>query len=404
LVPRRVGVQISIALGAIVAVPLSKFLASRNLPEIQQFWAAHEGMEFFNRSVISDTIDVTLLAAISVLVTFILYYYSQNLSKAKKMGQYHIEGEIGRGGMGVVYKARHSFLLRPTAIKVMTPTEGDVKAAVARFEQEVKLASSLTHPNTITIFDYGHNAGYSFYYAMELLDGMDLERLVRRFGPLPANRVLFILNQVCGALGEAHHRGIIHRDIKPSNIFLTQRGGLYDFVKVLDFGLAKYIRDLGDPAISRAGALLGTPRYISPESVHSKAKVDERTDLYMLGSVIYWLLTGQPPFGSSSSVDLIVDHVKNKPAKPSSQSELAIPQALDEIVMKCLEKKPEKRFQNPQELSKALQKVPIGKPWDQRQAKEWWSLHLPIEETSPHIKLGLDIPEDYEPVKTAFSD
>lgn len=399
LIPARIWVQVLLGFCVILSAPLSEIWAYHYVQEIVQFWNANGGESVFWGAIASYTIDASVLAALSVLITWILYNYRRDLSKAQRMGKYLIKGEIGKGGMGTVYEASHSFLRRPTAIKVMMPAEHDPETAVARFEQEVKLASSLTHPNTITIFDYGHCAGYTFYYAMELLEGMNLEKFVQKFGPLDANRAIYILEQVCGALAEAHNRGIIHRDIKPSNIFLTERGGLYDFVKVLDFGLAKDIRGTGGADITKAGVLLGTPRYIAPESVHSQGKADGRTDIYMLGSVAYWILTGQPPFAGSSSVDLIVDHVKNTPKKPSEISELPIPDALDDVVMKCLEKDPNDRFQTPLKLSEALEQIMLGKKWDQKQAKEWWELHLPKEETVPVLKPVLDISPEYEPVK-----
>lgn len=399
LIPGRIWVQVLLGLSVIVSVPLSEYWAYHHVAEVTQYWNSIGGPSIFWAGAISYTLDAGILASLGVLVTWILYNYRRDLSKAKRMGKYIIKGEIGSGGMGTVYEASHSFLRRPTAIKVMMPAEHDPQTAVARFEQEVKLASSLTHPNTITIFDYGHCAGLTFYYAMELLEGMDLEKFVKKFGPLGANRAIYVLDQVCGALAEAHNRGIIHRDIKPSNIFLTERGGIYDFVKVLDFGLAKDIRGNGDAGITKSGALLGTPRYIAPESVHSKGKVDGRTDIYMLGSVAYWLLTGQPPFAGSSSVDLIVDHVKNIPKRPSEVSEIPIPKALDDIVMKCLEKDPDARFQTPRDLADAMEQVVLEEKWDRKQAEAWWAMHLPKAETVPILKPAVNMPPEYEPVK-----
>ncbi len=403
LVPTRVWVQIVIGITATLSIPLSEGLAYYFLPEIQPYWSAKGGWNQFLAADISHTIDVAVLSALAVLITYSLYSYRRNLSRAQRLGNYIIKGELGRGGMGAVFEASHAFLRRPTAIKVMMPKEGDRKNAALRFEKEVKLASSLNHPNTITIFDYGHCCNYSIYYAMELLEGLDLERYVKKFGPLSANRAIYILTQVCGSLAEAHSKGIIHRDIKPSNIFLTQRGGLYDFVKVLDFGLAKQIRgdkSLEDTGITQAGALVGTPRYISPESVQSRGKVDGRTDIYMLGSVAYWILTGQPPFAGSSSVDLIVDHIKTIPRRPSEVSELPIPKALDDIVMKCLEKEQDDRFQSPNELAEALSQVPLELPWSQRHAREWWTLHMTQEEMIPALKPTVEIPGgQYQPEK-----
>lgn len=402
LIPGRVWVQLSLGITATLALPITEAWAYFRLPDMQQFWMAKGGSAVFWQSLLSHTVDVGILAGIAVLITYTLYNYRRDLSKARRMGNYLIEGEIGRGGMGTVYKASHTFLARPTAIKIMVPQEGDGETAVRRFEKEVKLSAALTHPNTITLYDYGHCENFSFYYAMELLEGMDLEKLVKKFGPLSADRTIYILKQVCGSLGEAHRMGIIHRDIKPSNIFLTKRGGIYDYVKVLDFGLAKKIRhgETADPTITKAGSLLGTPRYIAPESIHSKGEVDGRTDIYMLGSVAYWLLTGQPPFEGTSSVDLIVDHVKTTPKRPGKVSEIPIPEELENIVMKCLEKKKEDRYQSPEDLAFALEGVPLEKPWTEVEARNWWSLHLAEEEMEPHLTPQKDVPGgEYPPVK-----
>jgi eukaryotic-like serine/threonine-protein kinase len=338
---------------------------------------------------------------VSIIMTKILYNFRFNLSRAERMGKYLIKGEIGRGGMGAVFEASHAFLARPTAIKVMDAQGENVKTAIARFEKEVKLSSSLNHPNTITIFDYGHCANHTFYYAMEMLQGMDLQKFVEKYGPLPSNRAVYILKQVCGSLAEAHGKGIIHRDLKPSNVFLTERGGIYDFVKVLDFGLAKEFRKPSEANLTQAGALLGTPRYIAPESVHSQGVVDGRTDIYMLGSVAYWILTGHPPFESTSSVDLLVDHVKTIPRRPSQISELSIPEEMDAIVMRCLEKLPENRFQTPEQLSEALSRIPSLPHWRQREAKEWWSLHLAGKDAIAPLIPIKGIPNTYQPVKEA---
>ena len=213
---------------------------------------------------------------------------------------------------------------------------------------------------------------------MEYLEGLDLQQIIDRFGPLTPSRTVFILRQVAGSLAEAHSRDIVHRDIKPANIFLTRRGGVYDFVKVLDFGLAKQIRSDEAPdaaEITKQGALFGTPRYLAPETVYGKEKVDGRADIYSLGGVAYWMLAGRPPFTGESSVEVIVDHVKTIPQRPSEVSEAVIPRELEDIVMKSLEKKPDDRFQSAWELDAALAAVPFDEPWSRERALEWWSLH-----------------------------
>ncbi|HKY62883.1 MAG TPA: serine/threonine-protein kinase [bacterium] len=396
-VPVPVWVQIWAGSMAILSFPLGQILAYRYIPAIQQIWQAAGGFQIFRNAAIAQTIDVLILSGISIMITKILYNFRFDLSRARRLGNYILKSEIGRGGMGVVFEASHAFLTRPTAIKVMVPKGENAGTALARFEKEVKLSASLTHPNTITIFDYGHCADRTFYYAMEMLEGLDLQKLVEKFGPLPSPRVAYLLNQVCGSLIEAHEKGIIHRDIKPSNIFVTQRGGLYDFVKVLDFGLAKEFRKPEEAALTQAGAFMGTPRYSAPELIQSKAGVDGRTDLYMLGAVGYWALTGHPPFADSDSVDLLVDHVKTIPKRPSEVTELAILPEMDGIIMKCLEKNPRDRFQNPADLIEALKALPFAKPWNQVAAKDWWALHL-----SPGViavKKPISGLKQYQPVK-----
>ena len=248
---------------------------------------------------------------------------------------------------------------------------------LARFEREVRLSATLTHPNTITIYDFGRSSDDTFYYAMEYLEGMDLQALVERFGPLPPERAVYILRQICGALAEAHSRNIIHRDIKPSNVFLTHRGGLFDFVKVLDFGLAKQIEVDDGAALTKDGMVFGTPRYMAPEMVYGSDGVDQRADIYNLGGLAYWMVTGHPPFASESSVEVIVDHVKTTPRPPSEISELTVPSELEDIIMRCLRKKPSERFQTVMELGAALDRLPFEEPWNEDRACSWWSLHAP---------------------------
>lgn len=401
-VPCRVWFQAFLGFMPVLFYAVGQALSFNLLPETQQFWLARGGVVIFRSATLAHMIDIGILAAISVIITKTLYNYRFSLARARKLGNYLIKGEIGRGGMGTVFEATHAFLARPTAIKVMMPQGANAKESVARFEKEVRLSASLSHPNTITIFDYGHCSHYSFYYAMELLEGMDLQKFVEKFGPVPAHRAIYILKQVCGSLGEAHQSGIIHRDVKPSNIFLTKRGGLYDFVKVLDFGLAKEVRKHDEVHLTKTGAVLGTPRYVAPESIHSKGQVDERTDIYMLGSVAYWMLTGRPPFIGESSVDLIVEHLNTVPERPSRVTEMPIPEELDRIVMKCLEKDPEKRYQTPEALLEALEAVPFPSPWIQNKAREWWTLHLSPEEIVPGLKPAPELPGgEYQPAKAA---
>jgi serine/threonine protein kinase len=344
-------------------------------------------------------IEVILISWISVLISQQLFRSREILDDTKHLGSYVIEKELGAGGMGKIYAASHAFLCRPTALKVMQLKHEDLETTLSRFEQEVKLCSSLSHPNTVTIFDYGRCPDNTVYYAMELLEGMDLQRIVEKFGPQPVSRTLYILHQTCSALAEAHSLNIIHRDIKTSNLFLTERGGLYDFVKVLDFGLAKEISCNSSSGLTEKDVFLGTPRYIAPECVYHKERIDPRTDIYMLGSVAFWLLTGHAPFEAPTDIGLIVDHVNTKPKKPSSVIGLRIPEALDGIILKCLEKQQEDRYQNIAELSEALHQVPIEDAWTQEKARDWWKSNFQVEGQGPASQSEPIFPTEYQPIK-----
>ncbi len=375
LIPWPLRYQVALGATAVASFLLGQALTFLFVPGLEAYWAARGGSMQLVNHVIEGTVGNVILAAVSVIASSTLYSLRKTAHKAKRLGNYFILGELGQGGMGQVFVAQHSLLCRPTAVKVMKP-EKQNPTSIARFEREVRLSATLTHPNTITIFDFGHTQGNEFFYAMEYLEGLDLQELVERFGPVPPARTAFILAQVAGSLAEAHSRDIVHRDIKPSNVFLTRRGGLYDFVKVLDFGLAKEIEgDSDGAALTQTGTIFGTPLYIAPETVYGPDEIDGRADLYNLGGVAYWMLTGQPPFSSSKSMEVLIDHVKTQPKRPSEISELDIPVELEDIVMRLLEKKPEDRFESAEDLEDALQALAFELPWNRKKAREWWSLH-----------------------------
>ena len=375
-IPWRLGYQVALASVTLLAAVAAPVLSYWLVPEIQEFWTENASRGF-GQQILMNAVGTLLLGATSVFVTRTLYGLRKTAFRARRLGNYVLHKEIGEGGMGKVFVAEHALMCRPSAVKVLKTPGGADGTALARFEREVRLSSSLSHPNTITIFDFGRAAADTFYYAMEYLEGMDLERFVERFGAIPASRALFLLRQVTGPLAEAHERAIIHRDLKPSNIFLTMRGGLYDFVKVLDFGLAKRIEGADTPSdLTKAGVVFGTPRYLAPETVYGTAGVGPRADIYALGAVAYWMLTGRPPFSADSAVALMIDHVKTVPARPSEISEVPIPAELDDVVMKCLEKNPDDRFQSVAELEDALRAVPDPTPWTRVRAAKWWELHM----------------------------
>jgi len=288
-----------------------------------------------------------------------------------KLGQYTLEDKIGEGGMGVVYRAAHAMLRRPAAIKLLLPERASERD-LARFEREVQLTSQLYHPNTISIFDFGRTAGGTFYYVMEYLDGVDLERLVREAGPLEPARVIRILVQACGSLAEAHALGLIHRDIKPANIILTERADESDIVKVVDFGLVKTTVASSDPAVTHVNAITGTPLYLSPESITAPETVDGRADLYALGAVGYFLLTGKHVFDGASIVEVCSKHLLETPVPPSERAGRPMPDDLQNAILSCLAKAASDRPASAQSLRAQLLACADASRWDAEAARTWW--------------------------------
>ena len=292
--------------------------------------------------------------------------------KAKQLGQYALDDKIGAGAFGSVYRAHHALMRRPVAVKLLESETAD-QNTLARFEQEVQMTSQLTHPNTIALYDYGRTPEGIFYYAMEYLEGLTLDKLVKSYGPQPECRVIAILCQMCGSLAEAHGIGLVHRDIKPANVFLTRRGGLPDFVKVLDFGLVKARAAEGQLELTGANTTLGTPLYMSPEAVEHPDKVDARADIYSVGAVGYFLVTGQPLFDCATLGEVLMHQVKHLPAKPSERLGKAISPELENLLMRCLAKKSGVRPASARELADTLAKCPGATDWTRDRAEEWWS-------------------------------
>jgi len=291
--------------------------------------------------------------------------------KARQLGQYALDDKIGEGAFGAVYRAHHALMRRPVAVKLLQ-TEKLTQSSAARFEREVQLTSQLTHPNTITLYDYGRTPEGIFYYAMEYLDGLTIDRLVKQYGAQPEGRVIAILRQVCGSLAEAHAIGLVHRDIKPANVFLTQRGGVPDFVKVLDFGLVK-VRDVpGGAELTMAEATLGTPLYMSPEAVEHANDVDASSDLYSLGAVGYFLVTGEALFDCLTLGEVLMHQVKDLPVRPSERLGKPVSPDLEELLMRCLAKNPASRPANARELDDALARCRNAADWTRDLADEWW--------------------------------
>ena len=290
--------------------------------------------------------------------------------EAKQLGQYKLEEKLGEGAMGVVYKGRHAMLRRPTAIKLLN-TDKVTDTSIARFEQEVQTTSHLNHPNTIAIYDYGHTPEGVFYYAMEFLDGLDLQQLVDSFGPQKPSRVIYILKQICGSLYEAHSLGLVHRDIKPANLMLNRRGGEGDVVKVLDFGLVKARGDdIGSEQDNESMA--GTPLYMSPESIQLPNSVDACSDMYAVGAVGYFLLTGHPVFEADTLPELCRQQISATPAPPSVKLGKEVPADLENTLLACLEKDRAKRPQTARDLSNMLDRCATEDDWNVDKADAWW--------------------------------
>jgi tRNA A-37 threonylcarbamoyl transferase component Bud32 len=308
------------------------------------------------------------------VISWVIYGLRAEVREARRLGQYVLERKLGEGGMGEVFRARHGMMRRPSAIKLLRPElAGEIN--LRRFEREVQQTARLTHPNTITIFDYGRTHDGVFYYAMELLDGATLQRIVAVDGAQPAGRVVRILTMACGALTEAHAIGLIHRDIKPANIMLCTQGGERDVVKLLDFGLVKEFEVDREVKLTSASIVVGTPQYMAPESIIEPGSVDARTDIYALGAVAYYLLAGVDVFDGKSIIEICSQHLHQEP-EPLSTRGGAIPVELEAVVLACLNKDPDRRPQSAAELRRRVEACPV-EPWDSARALAWWREYQP---------------------------
>jgi serine/threonine-protein kinase len=327
-----------------------------------------------------------LTTALATGTSVVIYGLRRRVHDAEQLGQYRLEEKLGEGGMGVVYRASHTFLRRPTAIKLLPPDKAGADN-LRRFEQEVQLTASLSHPNTITIFDYGHTSDGLFYYAMEYVDGLILSDLVARSGAQHQGRVVDLMRQAASALVEAHGIGLVHRDIKPSNIMvhlLHPHGGVGDCVKVLDFGLVKEVRQEGGIEVTNEASLSGTPQYMAPESITTPNAVDARADLYALGAVAYYLLTGTHVFAGKTIVEVCGHHLHSTPEPLSSRLGKPIAPDLEQLVLGCLAKDPSDRPQSAFELVQQLSECANIPPWTSEDARRWWAVHgEPSSRTPP---------------------
>lgn len=291
--------------------------------------------------------------------------------EARRLGQYRLRDLIGRGGMGEVYLAEHNLLKRPCAIKLIRPGRDADPKAVARFEREVRTTARLSHWNTVEIFDYGHTDDGTFYYVMEYLPGLSLRDLVERFGPMPPERAIHLLRQACAALSEAHSVGLVHRDVKPANIFVAQRGGVDDVVKLLDFGLVRQILPGEETQWTHDGSITGSPLFMSPEQALGDVAPDGRADIYSLGAVAYFLLTGRPPFEGTKALKVIVAHAHDA-VDPLRKYRPDLPEDVEQVILRCLAKVPAERYQSADALEAALAACQSADLWTRARAAEWW--------------------------------
>jgi serine/threonine-protein kinase len=371
--PRRTVIA---ALASVSSVPaVTGFvIASNTLPGVT--------LEKYFLAFIFPYVLVVVMAYVGARV---IYALGKEVSSARALGAYRLVERLGAGGMGEVWRAQHHLLARPAAIKLVRPDVlGDSHDAdryrefQARLGREAQATAMMRSPHTIELYDFGLAGDGTFYYVMELLDGFDLETLIERFGPIPAERAIHLLMQVCDSLGEAHAEGLIHRDIKPANVYVCRHGRDVDFVKVLDFGMVKSQHEDDDPRarLTAAHAVCGTPAFMAPEQVLGGRSVDGRTDLYAVGCLAYWLITGHRVF-KGSAMEILLQHTQAAPERPSTRTELAIPPRLDDLILACLSKNPDDRPASADSLAEGLSSIATGSAWTTRRAQEWWNTHHP---------------------------
>jgi hypothetical protein len=373
------------ALASVTAVPAMVTLSISLFPPP----SPPGGLEIFFRFGFPYLL-VVIMAYVGARV---VYNLGTEVTRARELGSYRLEHRLGEGGMGEVWKASHRLLARPAAIKLIRSSVAENRAfrlddMRRQFEREAQVIAKLRSPHTVTLFDFGLTGEGSFYYVMELLDGVDTDTLIRRFGPIPAERVVHILLQMCHSLSEAESCGLVHRDIKPANIFLCRYGEDHDFVKVLDFGIAKALHDTPSDAqtiATMSDVVQGTPAFIAPEQALGAGNVDTRADIYSTGCVAYWLLTAQLVFVADTPTKLLLAHAHARPEPPSARTELPIPPDLDALVLSCLAKDPEGRPKSPRDLLEQLETVVLQQKWTNARAREWWNTHLPSSVASQRV-------------------
>ena len=370
--PRR---TLIVSLMAASTVPLALFVSLRRGVAMPQH----------GFSMLTMIVPPYLCAAIAVAPARLIRRLGQEVKRAREIGAYRLGALLGEGGMGQVFRATHQLLARPAAVKLIRPdsikgvSAESARVAMERFRREAAAAAALNSPHTIALYDFGPTGDGSFFYAMELLEGLSLEGIVQKFGPVPPERMAYFLRQACLSLAEAHQRNLVHRDIKPSNLFACRVGVEVDFVKVLDFGLVKETvpGTPGNMKLTAADALTGTPAFMAPELALGDPDVDYRVDIYALGCVAYWLLTGDLPFYATNTVQMLFKQANEPPPKPSLKSRFPVPAAVDAVILACLAKAPNDRPRDAMALVAQLDAIPFETPWTAERATEWWNVHIP---------------------------
>jgi serine/threonine-protein kinase len=334
------------------------------------------------QSLLDTVMVMGLASAVAIFGSYKISVLHREAYEARQLGQYRLKERLGAGGMGEVYLGEHMLLRRACAIKLIRPEQAGDPTVLQRFEREVRAMANLTHWNTAEVYDYGHAEDGTFYYVMEYLPGLSLHDLVAQVGPLPPGRAVHFLRQVCAALGEAHTIGMIHRDIKPSNVIACRRGGVADVAKLLDFGLVQCMgKACSDARLTVHGAILGSPPYMSPEQALGKDHLDSRTDIYSIGALGYYLLTGRTPFVRETAMQVLMAHVYEK-VVPPSELRPDLPPDLEAVLLRCLEKDPAKRFQDVEELDEALAGCASAGQWTRQDAASWWREHDETDEAA----------------------
>jgi serine/threonine-protein kinase len=335
---------------------------------VQGAWLRPLDPTIFRIGLLQIGFFVTFAAVIAVVACSRIEVLRRQAGEARKLGQYVLKEKLGEGGMGEVYLAQHVLLRRPCALKLIRPERAGDSKTLRRFEREVQATAALTHPNTVQVYDYGHTEDGTFYYVMEYLPGLTLEALVKQAGPLPPARAIHFLRQICSALEEAHARGLIHRDIKPSNVMICERGGIPDVAKVLDFGLVlPPAGDVYSDKLTQDGTVTGTPAYLSPEQASGQEAVEARSDIYSVGALGYFLLTGVPPFAGRTGMKAIAAHLYEMP-EPLSRRRPDVPADLEAVILRCLAKEPNARFPDAESLNDVLWSCCLGGQWSENDA------------------------------------